>query len=83
MSTKTMPANTRPTNTRPANSFEGHDLLDVALLRSKAAGLRLSATEIRTPLSTVYRRRASELELEAAALAARLGLVESPLHLAA
>ena len=36
----------------------------------------LTATEIRTPLSTVYRRRAAELELEAAALAASFGLVE-------
>jgi len=61
---------------------DGRALLDVSLLRSKAADLRLTATEIRTPLSTAYRRRAAELELEAAALAARFGLIE-PLDLAA
>ncbi len=48
-------------------------------LRSRAAGLRLTATGIRTPLSTTYRRRAAELELQAAALAAALGFAERPL----
>ena len=51
-------------------------LLDVSLLRSKAADLRVTAADIATPLSTTYRRRAAELELEAAALAARFGLIE-------
>lgn len=64
------------TSTISRAEVEGHNLLDVSVLRSKAADLRLSATEIRTPLSTAYRRRAAELELEAAALAARFGLVE-------
>ena len=58
-------------------------LQDVSLLRSKAADLRLMATDIRTPLSTTYRRRASELELEAAVLAAHLGIVEDTLELVA
>ncbi len=71
------------TNATAPHTVEGHEVVDVALLRSKAADLRLSATEIRTPLSTVYRRRASELELEAAALAARFGLVEPALQLVA
>jgi hypothetical protein len=57
-------------------------LLDVSLMRSKAADLRHTATDIASPLSTTYRRRASELELEAAALAARFGLIEG-LELAA
>ena len=70
------------TKESPTITVEGRHLLDVSLLRSKAADLRLSATEIRTPLSTAYRRRASEMELEAAALAARFGLIED-LQLAA
>lgn len=54
--------------------------VDVAVLRSKAADLRCSADRFDGPLAAAYRRRAAELELEAAALAARLGLVEdSPL----
>ena len=63
-------------------SVDGRALLDVALLRSKAADLRHTASEITSPLSTTYRRRAAELELEAAALAARFGLIED-LQLAA
>lgn len=58
------------------SEVDGRALLDVSLLRSKAADLRLTATEIPTPLSVAYRRRAAELELEAAALAARFGLIE-------
>jgi hypothetical protein len=65
-----------------APELDGRTLLDVSLLRSKAADLRQSASEIAAPLSTTYRRRAAELELEAAALAARFGLHE-PLSLAA
>ena len=67
---------TTVTTTPTAAAVDGRTLLDVNLLRSKAADLRLTATEIRTPLSTAYRRRAAELELEAAVLAARFGLVE-------
>jgi hypothetical protein len=63
-------------------SVDGRALLDVSLLRSKAADLRHTASEIASPLSTTYRRRAAELELEAAALAARFGLIED-LQLAA
>lgn len=66
-----------PTSAVPtASQIDGRMLLDVSLLRSKAADLRLSASDISAPLSTTYRRRAAELELEAAALAARFGLVE-------
>jgi hypothetical protein len=68
-------------NANPA-AVEGRVLLDVALLRSKANDLRVTAVDIGCPLSTTYRRRASELELEAAALAARFGLIED-LRLAA
>jgi len=56
------------------------DLLSV--LRSRAADLRLMATSIRTPLSNAYRRRAAELELQAAALAAGLGFQERPICVA-
>jgi len=56
------------------------DLL--AALRSRSADLRLMATSIRTPLSNTYRRRAAELELQAAALAAALGFAERPVCLA-
>jgi len=56
------------------------DLL--AALRSRSADLRLMATSIRTPLSNTYRRRASELELQAAALAASLGFAQRPLCVA-
>jgi len=56
------------------------DLL--AVLRSRAADLRLMATSIRTPLSNTYRRRAAELELQAAAMAAALGLAERPVCVA-
>lgn len=63
--------------TAPHHSeIDGRSLLDVSLMRSKAADLRLTASGITTPLSTTYRRRAAELELEAAALAARFGLIE-------
>jgi len=44
--------------------------------------LRLMATSIRTPLSNAYRRRAAELELQAAALAAGLGFQERPICVA-
>jgi hypothetical protein len=64
------------TPTLSHTEVNGRALLDVSLLRSRAADMRLTATEIRTPLSTAYRRRAAELELEAAALAASFGLVE-------
>ncbi|MEQ8842594.1 MAG: hypothetical protein RIB98_16550 [Acidimicrobiales bacterium] len=67
---------TPTTQTPTASQIDGRMLLDVSLLRSKAADLRVSAADISAPLSTTYRRRAAELELEAAALAARFGLVE-------
>lgn len=50
--------------------------VDVAVLRSRAADLRHAAAGLGGPLAATYRRRAAELELEATALAARLGLVE-------
>lgn len=56
--------------------IDGRTLLDVHLLRSKAADLRHTAADVSAPLSVTYRRRAAELELEAAALAARFGLIE-------
>jgi hypothetical protein len=69
--------NVTPHSTRTrVSTVDGRALLDVSVLRSKAADLRVTATEIPTPLSTAYRRRAAELELEAAALAARFGLIE-------
>ena len=58
------------------SEVDGRALLDVSLLRSKAADLRHTATEVDAPLSATYRRRAAEMELEAAALAARFGLIE-------
>ena len=70
-----MTAATAPPLTRTAQ-VDGRALLDVSLLRSKAADLRVTAADIAAPLSTTYRRRAAELELEAAALAARFGLIE-------
>jgi len=56
--------------------------VEVIARRSKAAQLRRGAGEFSVPLATAYRRRAAELELEAAALAARLGY-EEPVQLAA
>ncbi|MEZ5167988.1 MAG: hypothetical protein R2695_16435 [Acidimicrobiales bacterium] len=56
---------------------DGRYPFEVDALRSKAADLRHAASELSAPLATAYRRRAAELELEAAALAARLGRVES------
>ncbi|MEZ5244017.1 MAG: hypothetical protein R2707_02895 [Acidimicrobiales bacterium] len=70
-----MTANTTAQITRTAQ-VDGRTLLDVSLLRSKAADLRGAASDLGAPLSTTYRRRAAELELEAAALAARFGLIE-------
>ena len=70
-----MTAATASPLTRTSN-VDGRALLDVSLLRSKAADLRVTAADIAAPLSTTYRRRAAELELEAAALAARFGLIE-------
>ena len=70
-----MTATTTTTRTR-TSEVDGRTLLDVNLLRSKAADLRTTAAEVGAPLSTTYRRRAAELELEAAALAARFGLIE-------
>lgn len=55
----------------------------LAALRSRAADLRIMATSIRTPLSNTYRRRAAEIELQAAAMAAGLGFAPRPLCLAA
>jgi hypothetical protein len=69
-----MPATT--TKMTRTSEVDGRALLDVSLLRSKAADLRGTATDVGAPLSTTYRRRAAELELEAAALAARFGLIE-------
>ncbi len=67
--------NTTPHSiTTRVSEVDGRALLDVSLLRSKAADLRLTAAEIPSPLSTAYRRRAAELELEAAALAAKAGV---------
>jgi hypothetical protein len=51
-----------------------YGLSEVSLLLSKAADLRDPAATIDGPLATVYRRRASELELEATALAAHRGV---------
>lgn len=59
-----------------APTLDGRTLLDVSLMRSKAADLRQTASDISPALSSTYRRRAAELELEAAALAARFGLNE-------
>ncbi len=56
--------------------------VEVTIRRSKAAELRRGAVEVSGPLATAYRRRAAELELEATALAARLGYEET-LQLAA
>ena len=58
------------------SKISGRTPLDVAVLRSKAADLRLTAAQTDPPLASAYRRRAAELELEATALAARFGLVE-------
>ena len=52
-------------------------VLEVTRLRSKAADLRQTAGDLDGLLSTTYRRRAAEMELEAAAMAARFGLIES------
>jgi hypothetical protein len=42
------------------------ELLDIAkVLREKAASLRAQAVMLSVPLASAYRRRASELELEA------------------
>ncbi len=46
---------------------------EVAARRSRAVDLRDSAATLEDPLAIAYRRRAAELELEAAVLAARLG----------
>jgi hypothetical protein len=70
-----MEAHPHSTLTR-VSEVDGRALLDVNLLRSKAADLRQTASEVSPALSTAYRRRAAELELEAAALAARFGLTE-------
>ncbi len=65
-----------------AHSRHHNPSIVLAALRSRATDLRLMATSIRTPLSNTYRRRASELELQAAALAAALGFAQRPLCLA-
>lgn len=67
MSTATL---TRPTRAR--------EITEVAVLRSKAADLRSMAEDLGSPLALTYRRRAAELELQATALAARLGIDERP-----
>ena len=67
MSTATL---TRPTRSRATSQ--------VAVLRSRAADLRTMAVDLEGPLAFTYRRRAAELELQATALAARLGIDETP-----
>ncbi len=56
--------------------------VEVTTRRSKAAELRSGAVAFSGPLAIAYRRRAAELELEATAIAARLGYEET-LQLAA
>ncbi len=68
--------NVTPSTLTRVSEVDGRTLLDVSLLRSKAADLRQTAADVSPALSTAYRRRAAELELEAAALAARFGLTE-------
>ncbi len=53
-----------------------HPTIAVAVRRSKAADLRETASTLEAPLAVAYRRRAAELELQATALAARLGIDE-------
>ena len=52
-------------------------------LRDRAAGLRDQADHLDSFLATSYRRRASELELEAWLLEVRSGLPEALIHTAA
>jgi len=64
---------TTRTDTRPNRTLD-----DVAVLRRRAAGLRAQA-HTDDVVALTYRRRAAELELEATALAARLGIDEQRL----
>ena len=76
MSTATI---ARPTTARPSVADA---TAEVAVLRSRASDLRRSADGLAEPVAAAFQRRAAELELEASALAARLGIAE-PLQLAA
>jgi len=74
---------TKPSSIRTGSTSRAQSpSVILAALRSRAADLRIMATSIRTPLSNTYRRRAAELELQAAALAAGLGFTPRPVCLA-
>ena len=59
------------------------DLHEVALLRSRAASLRHQAERLDDVLATTYRRRASELEMEAWILEVQAGVPADQVHPAA
>jgi hypothetical protein len=59
------------------------DLHEVALLRSRAGSLRHQAEHLDDVLATTYRRRASELEMEAWILEVQAGVPADQVHPAA
>lgn len=66
------------------DSMIDHQMVAEAhLLRERARGLRDQAEQLDDLLATSYRRRASELQLEAWLLEVRSGLPESLIHTAA
>jgi hypothetical protein len=73
----------------PVAGFDLNSMIDQKMvaeaqqLRERALGLREQADHLDSFLATSYRRRASELQLEAWLLEVRSGLPESLIHTAA
>lgn len=63
------------TTTAPATTTRATTTLGTTTLERRASHLRAQASELPSPLALAYRRRASELELQAYLLSAQqLGL---------
>lgn len=72
---------TPQTTTRP--SADAELLHEVALLRDRAESLRQQARSLEEVLAVTYRRRASELEMEAWVLEVQAGVPDDEVHPAA
>jgi hypothetical protein len=71
------------TTTVTRDAVDQHLVAEAALLRQRAERMRHDARTLDDVLAMSYRRRASELEMEAWVLEVRAGVPEPELHSAA